>query len=57
VRALAVSETARCSAGHDGNVPCLDVLRLQGEQPMGKYFIAWLLGVPAIVLLAIWFLL
>jgi hypothetical protein len=27
-----------------------------GENKMGKYFLAWLLGVPAIVLLVIWFL-
>lgn len=36
--------------------PTNDWLHLKGEWIMGKYFLAWILGVPAIVLLIIYFI-
>jgi hypothetical protein len=41
--------------GAGGCADCRDAGTTVGEHPMGKYFLAWLLGVPAIVLVIVYF--
>ena len=42
----------RASSAHAAR---LEPLTLQRTMSMGKYFLAWILGVPAVVLVAVYF--
>jgi hypothetical protein len=50
-----LSHTENSIGGLHASGPTTAFIHTQGKRAMGKYFIAWLLGVPAFALVIMWF--